>query len=58
MKKTAMFLTACLLAGSCMAVHAEESEAAVSLFDLVQHIIPDLHLCRENIFHAGDRLFL
>lgn len=25
MKKTAMFLTACLLAGSCMAVHAEES---------------------------------
>ena len=34
------------------------TEVSVCLLDLTENIVSDLHFCRQNIFHAGNRLFL
>ena len=37
-------------------LHLGKSETAVGFTDLVHHIFPHLHLCRQDITHAGNRL--
>ena len=43
-----------LYAGS---LYRSESKRRISLFDHTDHIVPQLHFRRQDILHAGNRLF-